>query len=87
LYHEATDFLRLRAERLKWVQQGGDRAEDDGRGGRKLIGQRQRLRRSCVMGGFCAWPISGEAWFRNYSNKYKLVILRASLSDARRIST
>ena len=24
LYHEATDFLRLRAERLKWVQQGGD---------------------------------------------------------------
>jgi hypothetical protein len=23
LYHEATDFLRLRAERLKWVQQGG----------------------------------------------------------------
>jgi hypothetical protein len=24
LYHEAVDFLRLRAERLKWVQQGGD---------------------------------------------------------------
>src|SRR6266478_231825 len=24
LYHEATSFLKLRAERLKWVQQGGD---------------------------------------------------------------
>ena len=24
LYHEATDFLKLRAERLKWVRQGGD---------------------------------------------------------------
>ena len=24
LYHEATDFLKLRAERLKWVQNGGD---------------------------------------------------------------
>ena len=24
LYHEATDFLRLRAERLKWVRNGGD---------------------------------------------------------------
>src|SRR5579885_2648023 len=24
LYHEAVDFLRLRAERLKWIQQGGD---------------------------------------------------------------
>jgi radical SAM superfamily enzyme YgiQ (UPF0313 family) len=24
LYHEATEFLRLRAERLKWARQGGD---------------------------------------------------------------
>jgi len=24
LYHEATDFLKLRAERLKWAQNGGD---------------------------------------------------------------
>jgi radical SAM superfamily enzyme YgiQ (UPF0313 family) len=24
LYHEATSFLKLRAERLKWVRQGGD---------------------------------------------------------------
>ncbi len=24
LYHEATDFLKLRAERLKWVREGGD---------------------------------------------------------------
>src|SRR6266705_3362729 len=24
LYHEATEFLKLRAERLKWVRQGGD---------------------------------------------------------------
>ena len=24
LYHEATDFLKLRSERWKWVRQGGD---------------------------------------------------------------
>jgi hypothetical protein len=24
LYHEAVEFLRLRAERLKWARQGGD---------------------------------------------------------------
>jgi len=24
LYHEATEFLKLRAERLKWVRKGGD---------------------------------------------------------------
>ena len=24
LYHEATEFLKLRAERLKWVREGGD---------------------------------------------------------------
>jgi len=24
LYHEATSFLKLRAERWKWVRQGGD---------------------------------------------------------------
>jgi len=24
LYHEATEFLALRAERLKWVRKGGD---------------------------------------------------------------
>jgi hypothetical protein len=24
LYYEATSFLKLRAERLKWVRQGGD---------------------------------------------------------------
>jgi hypothetical protein len=24
LYHEAVDFLKLRAERLKWAQQGAD---------------------------------------------------------------
>jgi hypothetical protein len=29
LYHEATEFLKLRAERLKWAREGGD---DGGRG-------------------------------------------------------
>ena len=24
LYHEATEFLKLRAERLKWARQGGE---------------------------------------------------------------
>jgi len=24
LYHEASDFLKLRAERMKWVRSGGD---------------------------------------------------------------
>jgi len=24
LYHEATEFLKLRAERLKWAREGGD---------------------------------------------------------------
>jgi hypothetical protein len=24
LYHEAVDFLKLRSERWKWVQRGGD---------------------------------------------------------------
>jgi hypothetical protein len=24
LYHEATEFLKLRSERWKWVKQGGD---------------------------------------------------------------
>jgi hypothetical protein len=27
LYHEAVDFLKLRAERLKWARQGGDSAK------------------------------------------------------------
>jgi len=28
LYHEATEFLALRAERLKWVRKGGDFEQD-----------------------------------------------------------
>jgi len=27
LYHEAVDFLKLRAERVKWVRRGGDSPE------------------------------------------------------------
>ena len=40
LYHEATSFLKLRAERLKWVRQGGDEPKDDGIGARRGVWQR-----------------------------------------------
>ncbi|HXJ15007.1 MAG TPA: hypothetical protein VNH19_22265, partial [Candidatus Limnocylindrales bacterium] len=46
-------------------------AEDDGRSGRNLIGQRQRLRFPSGVCSFYSLPIWGEAWFRNYSNKMK----------------
>ena len=40
LYHEATDFLKLRAERLKWAREGGDSPKTDGAGDRRILRQR-----------------------------------------------
>jgi len=50
----------MRAERLKWVQQGGDAPKTMVAVGRKFIGQRQRLRRFLRHGQILCLAYFGE---------------------------